>query len=127
MAESVNHKVFAKPHNGTGLLVKVIDRSHQIAPTVPVGKHKLTTCRLLAIAEHLIGLVSQWKDSPCILALAVPDANVAEARTSQRVKHHVSPRETECLSNAQSRFKHQQSNVRKWLRTSCKVDFLLLP
>src|ERR1039457_319314 len=35
----MNHKVPAKPDDGAGLLVKVIDRSHQIAHTVPVGEH----------------------------------------------------------------------------------------
>ena len=38
MATRVNHKVFAKPHKGAGLLVKVIDGSHQIALAVPVGE-----------------------------------------------------------------------------------------
>jgi len=38
MAKGVNHKISAKPDNGTGLLVKVIDRGHAIGPPVPVGE-----------------------------------------------------------------------------------------
>ena len=64
MAKGMNHKVTAKPDNGAGLLVKVIDRGHQIALSVPAGEHQLATGRLVAIAEHLSGFVGQRKDSP---------------------------------------------------------------
>src|ERR1019366_7730193 len=91
MAERMNYKVPAKPYYGAGLLVKVIDRGHEVAPVVPVSEHQLTRGQLLAITEHLSGLVGQRKGSPCVLALAVPNSDITEARTSQGIKHHVRP------------------------------------